>query len=200
MNEKQYPTASLEVVQKFAPKNHSVSIKTVGWGEPPSYYSSCSCGWNGRIIETDDERKPENFFIESLIPYLEKYTFEILLGENEIYGNEYTAIREVLEHLQLDYVKLRANAKKKLNDKKEQLLGDVHEWTPLELRELADDIENLAALGELQNFNENFPLGERRTPFNAEIYETQNRLLDEYYAAMQEKNLALLEERENKLD
>jgi hypothetical protein len=82
----------------LAPSGHAPMLTTLGWGEPPSYSTSCSCGWQGLTVGT---YTPE-LFIKELQPVLATYGPGAMLGEHEVYGDRVDAVMVILEHLRYD--------------------------------------------------------------------------------------------------
>lgn len=81
---------------------HQPKIDAIGWGEPPTYYPSCSCGWKGINI---DSYPPESLLkgikeSSELKPYIDKYGLsKVVRQPDEALGVKNDAIIQVLEHI-----------------------------------------------------------------------------------------------------
>lgn len=85
-------------------KGHAVDAPQVGWGEPPSYYPRCSCGWTGLTVQTkwwSDNDPDYSYFVEPYRTVAQKWGPE-QIHLNEVYGNRPLATIQLLHHLNYD--------------------------------------------------------------------------------------------------
>lgn len=84
---------------------HQPTVTSVGWGEPPTYYTKCTCGWAGITIHTPYYPNAEAEADAMIEPYrtiARTYGPEIMLNDNSAYGTQDDAIRQALAHVGYD--------------------------------------------------------------------------------------------------
>lgn len=84
---------------------HIPSVKQVGWGEPPTYYTTCTCGWRGVTIRTPyyaDSAAEVEAMMEPYRALARQYGRDIMLNDNEAYGTSDDAFRQALAHVNYD--------------------------------------------------------------------------------------------------
>jgi hypothetical protein len=84
---------------------HTPQVKSYGWGEPPVYRTTCTCGWCGITILTPYYADPDAEVEAMIEPYrtiARQYGRDIMLNDNETYGTSDDAFRQALAHLNYD--------------------------------------------------------------------------------------------------
>lgn len=160
---------------------HKAIIDKLGWGEPPQYHSSCSCGWIGVRIDTFPNEKTN--FLPALKPLIAKYGIEqIARGPNAASGVKEDAVKQVLIHINYDP---ELDAKKTLNNFNElftQYTKYINEGSFVQSFELVNNLKE--AHKEILKMKERsyiFKNHKLNIPaFNPTLYKEIQQIVDEY--------------------
>lgn len=160
---------------------HKAIIDKLGWGEPPQYHSSCSCGWIG--VEIDTFPNEETNFLPALKPLIAKYGIEqIVRGPNDSSGTKEDAVKQVLIHINYDP---ELDAKKTLNNFNElftQYTKYINEGNFGQSFELVNNLQKahkeILRMEERINIFENYELN--IPAFNPALYKEVQEIVNEY--------------------
>lgn len=171
---------------------HVPRIDALGWGEPPQYYPSCSCGWTGISIDTYPEeslnRNIKNH--PQVQQLLEKYNLaKIVRKPKEALGTENDAIVQVLHHIDYDPIKdkkYHTNVLKKVLEKFNNNI-DSHNYsqTLKTIKELELATEDMIDVEKRIDVFENYQLNIES--FDPEIYAIYQRVLEDLTISINKK-------------
>ncbi len=166
-----FTAVKLDVLKKTG---HTPNIATVGWGEPPTMYSSCSCGWQGMTVRS----KSYEALAEPFKEFVTAHGDDAILGADELYGDVTDSVRLILEHLELPMKELMLAQEERMVELIPRVLsGEGSAW-PLALsEELQDVLKEYDWLTVVYKFIESTPVPERKTPFDSAVYGEYENLL-----------------------
>jgi len=159
---------------------HKAVINVLGWGEPPQYHPSCSCGWIGVNIDTFPNE--ETNFPHLLKPLIAKHGLEqIVRLPNGASGVKEDAVKQVLIHINYDP---KLDSEKTLNNFNEvfaQYTKYVNEGNFGQSFELANNVqkahEEILIMEERTNIFKNHELN--IPEFDPEIYKEIQQKIDD---------------------
>jgi len=172
----------------IAKVGHEPRIYTVGWGEPPTYYSECTCGWRGRTIETN---VPE-MLIAPLKELVRLHGDEAVLGPDAVFGTGRSAVREVLAHLDLPLDKIISSTRKEINELSSNL-GTAEAWRFDSSGALQKKLADLDLLIKVKVFMEIEPLATRAVPFDESVYVEVQKAIQSLHIRIPESDAEVAE-------
>lgn len=160
---------------------HIPAITEMGWGEPPQYYPSCSCGWQGVSVDTypQDQLKP----YPELIPLIEQYGVkQVYRTPRQTLGEKNDALKQVLIHIDYkpeidseywsnEFSIVFEEYSRKVQDKEYELTLSVGK----NLTALNQELLNMKQRIEIFNNNES-----AIPELNVELYEKVEKIIEEH--------------------